>query len=366
MTFAKYSLIQLSGVLLLFTAGSCHKDEPCATCPPQPKDPRTFTWVRDTLADGSYQSGPSGIWGSAPNDVYVTSWGSSLFIGKLWRYDGKKWNDLTPIYVEAFPRQQIFQFACEDVFGFGKNDVWVVGGRDTSVVWQQLIQGYVMHYDGAKWTGMVVPEARELLAVWGASSTDLWAGGYAGSMFHYEGNAWQRYVLDDSLLVIQIRGTGGTDIYATGWSLSSAGLLHIRYYHWNGSSWSLVESRFDNDPGVGFGPRCEISGGTLYSLFGSTVTRRVSPGVWQQVLSDPTETFWNVSVSTTGDVYAQGGSFGEVLYHYNGKDWYRFPQFTNSNIALGFVWSNGEETFVTGKELNGVNGWPRSFVLHGK
>ena len=371
MTNAKRAFIQLSiipfVIILFFTAGSC-RDDGCATCPPQPKDPRTFTWQMDTLGDGSYQSFPDGIWGSAPNDVYIVSHSSSLFIGKLWHFDGIKWIDITPKYVEAFPGQHIYSFFLSDVFGFGKNNVWISGSRDTSNNPVPKKECFVMHYDGMKWNGITIPYVYDwLLALGGTSSNDIWTGGYGGLAYHYDGSQWVGYNLKDSLIIIKIIALGKNDVYAGGWITNDGtGVPRIMYYHWNGYTWSLEESRRETDPGAGFEPYFTITNGTIYSTAGTAVTKRLAKGIWQQILSDRTITFWNIVSGPGADLYALGGSTGEALYHFNGRDWYRFTQFNDPNIAFGLGWFSGDEGFVVGHDLGNGPLWPYSFVLHGK
>lgn len=58
---------------------------------PEFKDPRTYTWIIDTLAyPGSFQTSMQDIWGSSPNDVYVVGHNDRGF-GKMFHFDGKQW-----------------------------------------------------------------------------------------------------------------------------------------------------------------------------------------------------------------------------------------------------------------------------------
>jgi photosystem II stability/assembly factor-like uncharacterized protein len=64
------------------------------------------------------------------------------------------------------------------VFGFGADDVWVVGAQST-----------VLHWDGTSWTKLSTPfdhasDKPRLLAVWGSSPTDVWIAG-EGTMLHF-------------------------------------------------------------------------------------------------------------------------------------------------------------------------------------
>lgn len=72
-----------------------------------------------------------------------------------------------------------------DVFGFGPDDVWVVGDEST-----------VLHWDGTSWTKLSTPfdedggltEKPDLHAVWGSSTNDVWIAG-DGAMLHFRGTS---------------------------------------------------------------------------------------------------------------------------------------------------------------------------------
>jgi hypothetical protein len=55
----------------LFTSPACKEDEPpCTTCPPQVKDPRTYSWTVDTISyPGSFQTLMTRMWASGPDNV---------------------------------------------------------------------------------------------------------------------------------------------------------------------------------------------------------------------------------------------------------------------------------------------------------
>jgi hypothetical protein len=55
------------------------------------------------------------------------------------------------------------------------------------------------------------------------------------------------------------------------------------------------------------------------------------------------------------------GDFGNLL-HFNGADWYQFPQFIRTDLVLFDVWTDGTEVFVVGTEADGT----KTYILHGK
>jgi hypothetical protein len=330
--------------------------------PRNPKDPRTYTWQKDSVGDGSYPIFPSGIWASTPSDVYLVAFsGGSLFTGKMWHYDGTSWTDFTPKYVEAFPAQQIFPFQAEAIYGFGKNDVWIVGSKDTSSTRLQTRKGFVMHFDGSTWQGFSASNMLGLLTVWGASSSDMWAGGWNGALYHYNGSSWQEFSFGDTTIVEILHGVSSTEVYVSIFSHNNAiPNSFISIHKWNGLVWSRIEST--ENSGL-FDIPFAIADGVIYSANGSRVTKRVAPGVWEVAFQDPTVTFWGIWASSSTNIFAIGGYFGETVYHYNGRDSYRFRQFTDPTITYSRMWGGNEEVFIAGESHSASY---RAYILHGK
>ena len=364
MTVARLVLAGLGFLLIGF---GCKKNP---VVPPDNigRDPRTYTWKRDTLGDGSRQSNIWSIWGSSANDVYFVGHSSSLFVGKLWHYDGSQYADITPKYIEAFPGEQLFNFSCMYVYGFSPGDVWVVGGRDTSSTPAVVRRGFVMHYDGSQWQGIVIPGAHELLTVGGISSSNLVVGGWDGLAYHYNGSTWQLRMLPDTISLQRFAGVVGDLMYFTGLSYdSTSGVINFFLLSWNGSTWEILESEKNTDASLNFGLVMSVSEGVLYSSIRQEVKKRVSPGNWQSLFSNSQASFVGTAVSSPNNIFSVGGPSGEVVYNYNGNEWYRFPQFDNPNIYDGPVWTDGKEVFIGGTEVSAQTSfWPKSFVLHGR
>jgi hypothetical protein len=333
------------------------------------KDPRTYTWQRDTLGDGTYQTSMSGIWGSSANDVYVVGHAGPLYAGKIWHYDGSRWSDLTPKYVEAFPAEQIFPWTCEGVFGFSSTDVWIVGYRDTTRPPTPFKKGFVMHYNGVSWQGTVIPEAKALLSVWGKStSSDLWVGGEGGLFFHFDGSTWQQHIIPDTIMVHKIAGSIGARIYASGFTHNNtSGIDYSSLLEWDGANWNVSEVAQQSNVYIDFTSSLSIADGTLYSCPYRAVKKRISVGVWQTLYSNPTANFFDLYANSASNIFVVGQSSGEAINHFNGQDWYRYPLLTDSNIDAFRVWTDGKVAFVVETQRQPLSGqWTLTFVLHGK
>lgn len=117
------------------------------------------------------------VWGSSGDDVYTVGGAPDDPNGAVaWHRDASGWAPVD-LGVEA----PLLNW----VFGFGSNDVFVVGAAGT-----------VLHWDGAAWARQDTPTDQDLWGVWGASPDDLWAVGGRGRaegdavILRYDGSAW--------------------------------------------------------------------------------------------------------------------------------------------------------------------------------
>lgn len=104
----------------------------------------------------------SSIWGSSESNVIVGGLvrHSSEKIRILLRYDGSKWQEITPPNLPYLVLGSTRQFGQLSIWGSSKSDVFAVGARGT-----------ILHYDGNNWNRMesgngwlyaVIPRSRRL------------------------------------------------------------------------------------------------------------------------------------------------------------------------------------------------------------
>ena len=312
---------------------SCKKN-PVVPPTDEPHNPRNYTWVRDTLGDGSFQSSLTSIWGSSPNDVYVCGHSSYQSAGKIWHWNGAFWTDYTFIYYNAFQNYDPIYWDPVQIFGFGQSDVWIVGKRDTSTTLQQTRNGFALHYTGTGWTSFPFQSALGFYSVGGLSSSDLWVGGI-GQIHHYDGQTWQTTAFSDSITVFTIKVSPQNDVYSAGWVLNQTPLL-IHYRKWNGSSWSLVESRYENDPEPGFLISFDFIDGVMYSLNYHTINKRISAGLWQQVFYDSNTDVGTIAAFGATNAFALGwmADHSEAAFHYDGSNWQKIGSLNRPNGTI--------------------------------
>lgn len=161
------------------------------------------------------------VWGPAPDDVYAVGgqWTPPTDSrGLLVHWDGAAWTEL-PL-PDGTPMLHW-------VFGTG-GDLWTVG-RD----------GAALRREGDTWTPHATGVAEILWGIWGAAPDDLWTVGGDGVdddpvLVHWDGAAWTPTPLPDtgaSTGLFKIWGTGPADITAVG----DRGLA----LHYDGAAWTV-------------------------------------------------------------------------------------------------------------------------------
>lgn len=202
-----------------------------------------------------------GIWGSAPNDVWVVGEASTAL-----HFNGVAWST-KDIGTSA---------NLHGVWGFSSNDVWAVGQTATSP-----FEGVVLHYDGNQWsTVMGLPKVIGLQRIRGISSNDLWAVGHkivssqpVAVIVHYDGKNWTE-ANPGSTYVSSIWPLSTHEVWAVAPSLDKA----VLYY--DGVQWAQVSTGDSNN-------------------------------FWYDVFGFSSSNIWAVGM----------GAYGKPLFHFDGKAW---------------------------------------------
>jgi hypothetical protein len=92
--------------------------------------------------------------------------------GMVYRFDGvSAWTRIDAGVPEDFDGQAIAGFAADDLYAVG-------------------FRGQMMHYDGTRWTGVVLPTNANLTAVVCANSGTVYAAGHRGELISGRGSTW--------------------------------------------------------------------------------------------------------------------------------------------------------------------------------
>ena len=146
----------------------------------------------DGIPDDIWEQMPSsptanlvGIWGFGPNDVYIGG-----FECPMLHYDGITWEP-----VPGMPPTTISQLSY--MWGSEPNNLFVTGeGYDNTI-------GHVFHWNGSAWSDLTFSfplVSGVLYEVWGRGPNDVYVSGYngyssdsTGVMYHYDGNTWELF-----------------------------------------------------------------------------------------------------------------------------------------------------------------------------
>lgn len=349
-------------LLILAVGFNCKKEPPVVPPPNVPKDPRTYTWTVDTIAyPGSSQTLMTRMWASGPDNVYIVGFNDRAF-GKMFRYDGTQWADVR-LNVSQGGTISPPVDELNAIYGFAPNNIYAVGerygdpplSRDSAVI---------IHYDGVQWREQAIQPQRgpRLQSLWGATPTDIWAAG-TNTLLHYNGVQWNHFPIElpgQGIQFLSIAGLSQNDVYMIGSRRDATGdndTVAYLLYRYNGHAWAVIDSSIQvlGIPQPRFGVILGAVGGTLYSVYQGVF--EYNGATWQRVLVTPFP-FGGIGGTSPDNVFVAGGQ-GQV-YHFNSRDWYRYPQFQSSNIDFLSLWTNGETIFVVG-----TDGF-RTFVAQGK
>ena len=332
--FSSYKLLFLPVSITLFAllTISCklfrNEDEPI-------KDPRTYSFTIDTLRfHNSQQLIFQNIWGTNYNNVYHVG-SSDIGFGMMHHFNGENW-ELVPLHISVGGSVGGISMQIRDVYGFSKDDMWAVGYYLTN----ETIEGVpgpekslIIHYDGINWERAEIPMASEIFKIGGNSPSNLFAGGTYGKLYHYNGLEWE---LDSIPLPKEqfsgyfshfraITKSSNDSVYAIASNLGGYDYLLLN----SNSQWTVVDSFEYNNKlhNIWLSPS-----GRLYSAGNQNVS--VWDGAQWKLIFESEHYFKDIMGTNDNNIFVIGQRHGEdgygvgVILHYNGTDWYQYPDVT--------------------------------------
>ncbi|HJL14209.1 MAG TPA: hypothetical protein RMH99_01065 [Sandaracinaceae bacterium LLY-WYZ-13_1] len=159
------------------------------------------------------------VWGPSEDERFAV--GGGLDDGTVVRFDGETWAEDPSV-----PDTPLLNW----VYGFGPDDVHVVGN-----------EGTILHWDGSAWAARESPTDQDLWGVWGAAPDDVYAvGGTARgpdgvpTIVHFDGDAWRAVDVtvetENVAAFFKVWGTGPDDV----WVVGDRGVV----MHWDGAAWT--------------------------------------------------------------------------------------------------------------------------------
>ena len=303
--------------------------------PPIKNQPDTtsqnFSWTVDTIwAEDALQIYLYDIWGTDENNVYAvghSDWNKY----RIWHYDGKSWNNINVQPIDHVPTYF-------EIFGFGKNDFWIVGygvtnQSDTSV-------GYILHYDGS-WNRMDNRDLPIIESVWGSSSQNIYFGCINGLIVLYDGSEFKKYFTVTDVQIGNIWGLNDTLIYATGiYNLLAPYKEYL--FRLNNNEIVMIDSFELGSFGLyKFGMDLWGYDNQLYSGGRDGLTGYVN-GEWEVQFSSTT--IYSIFGNSSKNIFA--GCFSGAFYHYNGSTWKQLDFGDNCTGTIFGIWCNDNYVFI--------------------
>ncbi|HEY3447260.1 MAG TPA: hypothetical protein VGK67_12885 [Myxococcales bacterium] len=177
--------------------------------------PKAWHWNGSAWSEASVAapvgSTLDGIWGTAPDDLWVIGNGSWPHEAFILHFDGTTWTQVTSV-----------PGILHRVFGSGPDDVWTVG-EDGDLT---LPDALLLHWDGSAWTEVPVRPEWPLLAVWAGSSSDAWASGSlywsswpppgSAELLRWDGTTWTSVPYGSDVGIYAIWGRSVDDVWFGG------------------------------------------------------------------------------------------------------------------------------------------------------
>ncbi len=207
-------------------------------------------WTRVKSPDAGQPAGGdlSGVDAIAADDVWAVGGYGQGAPGRtlIEHWDGTAWT------IVPSPNKGPFPNSLADVAAVAPDDVWAVGTWFTKAFDDRTL---TLHWDGTSWHRVKSPNAgppkaaNDLVSVTASATDDVWAVGVRGShtlTMHWDGTAWS---------VVHSPTPGGNadlagvvalatdDVWAAGGRVDKhVNAVRTLVEHWNGTTWSVVES----------------------------------------------------------------------------------------------------------------------------
>jgi hypothetical protein len=270
----------------------------------------------------------------APQDIWAVGHAEDKSL--TLHYDGAGWT------VVPSPNRE-FGIRLEDVVAIAEDDVWAVGWTGSNNFDDENI---ALHWDGTSWTIVPTPQPGEgidrLFAIDAVGPNDVWAtgfydnaqGAYLSSIFHWDGTSWTvvEHPCHTYWGLTGITVLSPTDVWAVG---------NATTCHYDGTTWREVPSP---QPRIEFDeiayPLEDVSGVGPKDVWavGARVIDRPKQVIWQALAEHWDGSEWTlttfipgtqmrgVEAVATNDVWAVGtNAFGPLIAHWDGSEWSTVP-----------------------------------------
>ena len=324
----------------------------------------SFTWQTYTFGDPSAGS-------SSLSDVAIINENNIWAVGQIYmndsngnpdplpynavHWDGNK-GELKRITVD-YKGSQITP-PLYGIYAFSSDDIW-------------LSSGVPVHGNGTNWTqyhlfdmGILTQDDGYLTKIWGSSSNDLYYVGTKGTIAHYQNGQWSKIESGTDKRLTDIYGTSDNrNIWACGWDNNHTQGIIIDLTNntpniiWdgntnNGDYFGLINTLWSD------GSEFWLAGGfvfrqsTLFSDKGHFVRITTENG---SGLFDPGNFGLSIRGTAKNNIFL-AGDLG-MLWHYNGKSWYKYEELYNSTFDRRLFGLAVKDNFLVAVGWKDSNAW---------
>ncbi len=292
------------------------------------------------------------IWCASDTDIFLGGCDNTSN-GLILHYDGVDWTETSFASTGSIAFRSISGSSASDVYavnekrfvhfdGSSWSEVDLGDWGDEDLEWDAVwcnspnnvyVMGYyyddeytyiciILHYDGSGWTDVFTEENLDLNSLWVSDEGVLYASGHTrvypvqGKVVKYSGN-WQISNFPRAHRLHSMHGNSSTDVYVVG--ESSTELNRGIAYHYDGSSWDLVQDKMDQEL-ISLHCVAEdfvLAGGEFGYVY------RGSGLDWMLWMPEVTADFIDVWGMSINDLYAVSGD-GSV-HRYDGTSWNEIP-----------------------------------------
>lgn len=193
--------------------------------------------------------------------------------------------------------------------------------------------------NGGHWNGTaisIVPELRDVSAMWAASKADIWAVGEYGGIKHYDGTSWTQVIATNyewSKNLYAIAGTSASDVWAVG---------HGRVLHYDGTAWTTVDAGVGSSESVS--TVVAIAPDDVWIAGESQLLRHFDGTSWTAITATAETRPWIKSARASGPDDVWFVLNDKELLHWNGTSLQReaMPGISMFVLAGGEQWALGQ------------------------
>lgn len=332
-------------ILLALTLAIIIITSSCNSSPIEPEPQpgrRDYTWTVDTINPGYDYASLGRIWGSSATDVWAVGDGDALF--RMFYYDGYKW---TNYYIE--PTNPLEIIGPTSIWGTAKNNVWMASRNST--IWRR--------YDGKQWTlyGEYKVEGYDRVIINyfdGISSNDIYGVGgtdnsntYKAVIMHYDDGRWSFINIPETKVgfeTVAIELKSGV-LVISGTVYDRSGFV-AKIYSWDGKELKELLSDY------GWSFVTKLNNNEIFATLGRKIYKYSNKQLTLWKDNTGTGINGNIVCGRSRNDFFIGGAGG--MLHYNGTDFTTiYP--TNLTIQRGITFE--KDVFFIGTDYSNMKNY---------